>query len=773
MKKLKKILLIFTAVVMVLVISGIVYIKIKYPPEKVKIILVAKMSEFLRREIEIKNVSVGFTGLKVEGLRISEKPTFKEGSFVEAKQFLIKPNLAAILKKEISINKIILVAPIINITRYKDNSFNFSDLIVAQSTSSVKKEKPEKSMSAKMDGLPFAFVISKLAISSGDIKFTDKTLQNMSTELKNINVSLSGISLVKPFSVDVSMEILQKNINGFVSLKSSVDIKGQKLKIKEAIVLLNGAGLKISGDVEKFMEPDNISFNVKIRDEKLQIEKLISVFPHPADLVVSGSPVVDFDISGTVSKILLKGKIDIKNVDVSFESVFNKPKSINAFLSADILIENLDTVKINDVSVGLDTLKIGVSGKIAGISKNKIQPDIKIVLEKFDLKTLAQIIPMTRDFGLSGMVSSDVKIVGDLKLLAVSGKLGVENVQSLQKDMTAKISKTDFAYTVKIVDLKKGEIGFNLDGGNIEIKMPPSGKPAALQTAQSPSLPPAKKQSIKAGIPPDFSLTGEIKVKNVVFNGYKISDCFAKLNLLNAIFTIKPFSMSMCNGTIAGALSADFSQMSLEKIKFSFDGTVKNYDLHELMVETGLKLKGQMWGIADANMKISGVGTDMSGLNGNGSAQIKNVKVDGGNYLKAFSVAIVLLAHVPEIKNASFKTITSKINIVNGRVDLSNTKTEGGDQLDAYCSGNVNLVTLTQDIKGDIKFTKAYSVGDLAKYTADEEGRVTFPFTITGTFDNPKVSLDKGKMLKTAAQNETKRILMKEGEKLLKGLFGR
>ncbi|MDO8734857.1 MAG: AsmA family protein, partial [Elusimicrobiota bacterium] len=246
MKKLKKFLLIFVAVVMVLVISGIVYVKIKYPPEKVKIILIAKMSEFLRREIEIKNVSVGFTGLKVEGLRISEKPTFKEGSFVEAKQFLIKPNLAAILKKEISINKIILVAPKINITRYKDNSFNFSDLIVAQSTTPAKKEKTEKSEPV---GLPFAFIISKLAISSGDIKFTDKTPQNLSTEIKNINISLSGISLIKPFFVDISMEILQKNINGFVSLKSSVDMKDQKLKIKEAIVRLPDAGLKISGDI--------------------------------------------------------------------------------------------------------------------------------------------------------------------------------------------------------------------------------------------------------------------------------------------------------------------------------------------------------------------------------------------------------------------------------------------------------------------------------------------------------------------------------------------
>ncbi|HAX61350.1 MAG TPA: hypothetical protein DCX95_02150 [Elusimicrobia bacterium] len=771
MKKLKKILLVFVAVVIVAAISGIIYIKIKYPPEKVKEILIAKMSEFLHREIEIKNVSIGFTGLKAEGLRISEKPTFKAGSFVEAKQFVIKPNLAALLKKEISINKIILVAPKINITRYKDNSFNFSDLIVVQSTVPAKKEK------SKSADLPFAFVISKLAITDGNIKFTDKTPQNMSTELKNINVTLSGISLVKPFSVDVSLEILQKNINGFVSLKSSVDMKVQKLKIKEAIMLLNGAGLKISGDIEKFMESEKLSFAIKIKDEKLMAEKLISLFPIPKDLTISGSPTVDFDIVGTVAKINLKGKIDIKNMDVTYGSAFSKPKNTEAFLSADILVENLDTVKISDVSVGLDTLKIGTSGKIAGISKNKIQPDMKIVLEKFDLKTLVGLSPLAKDFGLSGMAFSDVKIAGDLKTLLVQGKFIVENVQSLQKDISAKISKIAFDYTAKITDLsakggsasggKKGEISFTVDGGTIEIKTPE--KPDAIQTAQSPARPPAKKQSVPVGIPPDFSLNGEIKVKNIFFNGYKISDTFAKVNLLNAVFTVKPFSMLMCNGTIAGAVSADFSQMSPEKIKFSFDGTVKNYDLHELLLETGLKLKGQMRGIADANMKISGVGTDMSGLNGSGSAQIKNVKISGVKILDQLSV----VAMMPQLKETSFKTVTSKVNITNGRLDLSNSRTDGGDKLDASFSGNANLITQTQDIKGDIKFTREYSGGDLAKYTADSEGRVTVPFTIKGKFDDPKVSLDWNKLAKTAAKKEAERMIMKEGEKLLKGLFSR
>ncbi|MDH5174270.1 MAG: hypothetical protein OEW43_03305, partial [Elusimicrobiota bacterium] len=95
----------------------------------------------------------------------------------------------------------------------------------------------------------------------------------------------------------------------------------------------------------------------------------------------------------------------------------------------------------------------------------------------------------------------------------------------------------------------------------------------------------------------------------------------------------------------------------------------------------------------------------------------------------------------------------------------------GGDKMDAYCSGNADLVKKTQDIKGDIKFAKQYSGGDFAKYAGDAEGRVTVPFKIAGTFEDPKVNLDWGKLTKKAAEKAAEDVLKKEIEKGLKKLF--
>jgi len=235
------------------------------------------------------------------------------------------------------------------------------------------------------------------------------------------------------------------------------------------------------------------------------------------------------------------------------------------------------------------------------------------------------------------------------------------------------------------------------------------------------------------------------------------------------MLNIKPFSMKMCNGNISGSIFADLTDLDPSRLKFDFATDVKNYDIHELLLETGKDFKAQVWGTAEGKVRISGTGSNMTGLNGNGSLSVKNMKINNVKILDRLAAA----AGMPQLKETSFGLVNGGFNIINGSMNLTDTKTINGDKLDAYLSGNVNLVNQTQDIKGDIKFTQEYSGGSLAKYTADNEGRVTVPFYVKGSFEDPKVNLDWNKIAKTAAKKEAQRVLIKEGEKLLKGLFNK
>ncbi|MDD5686740.1 MAG: AsmA family protein [Elusimicrobia bacterium] len=817
MKKFKKFLLIFVVCVIVVLVGGVIALRIAYPPAKVKGILITKMSEFLHREVEIKDVSIGFGGLDVEGFRISEKPAFKQGVFVEAGKFIIRPDLFALLQGKISISKIILDEPKINIIRNKDNSFNFSDLMTkttdVNSTRSlpangsvegevhkVKETKVEKK-SATAE-LPIAFIVSKLSLSNGTVKFTDRSAQDMSVELKNINLSLSGISLVSPFLVDMSVDVLQKKVNASLSFNFSgvVNMKQQNLKIKQAVVKINDAGIKVSGNVDKFMDPDKLTFAVNVKGEKFALEKITKIAPLPKELSITGEPNINVDVSGNMNKIQVKGGIDMKKVSIAFGDMFSKPKDAEMSLMTDIVFENMDVLKINNVSVALGAVKNSLSGKVTGFKKNQIAMDLNVLLEKFDLKTLVQIIPMMKDFGVSGLVDGNVLVSGDLKILSISGKVNIQDIQSIKKDLTAKVSKGNLDFSARISNLKK-DISFTLSGDTIDIKMPEQPKQAAAQSGKGaksqPSSSVTKDQgqgtsqpaelrsaatnqpssggqsqsvaSAKVGVPKDISITGDLKLKKFIFQNFQITDCSAKVSLLNAELNIRPFYMAMCKGSISGSIYADLSDLEPTRLKFNFATDVSNYDLHELVLESGVQIKAQFWGVAEGKVKISGTGSNMTGLNGNGSLVIKNVKVNNSKILDQLAA----VSQMPQVKETSFKSATGGFNIKSGIIEITNTKTDGGDKLDAYLSGNVNLVALRQDIGGKVKFTKEYSRGDMAKYTADVEGRVTVPFTVKGTFDDPKVTLDWNSIAKTAIQNQGKEILMKEGAKLLKGLFGK
>jgi len=771
MKKFKKIILIFILLLLFIFVGGTVALRIAFPPAKVKAILIEKMSDALHRQVEIESISIGLRGLKVKSFKVSEKPSFEKGTFVEAGQFLIKPNLLALLKKQISISEVTLISPKINIIRRADGSFNFSDLMVKKVTEAKKEEKVEKIPPAKVKPIPFSFLVSKVSISGGDVNFIDRTPQKLSADLKNIDLSVYGISLVSPFFVEGSFDVEKEKLKGSLAFKGSINIKEERIKIKESLVTIAGAGIGATGSIEKFMEPDKLSFAVNIKSERFALEKLSKIFPFRGNLLMAGEPDINADVSGNLKRIEIRGNIGLRKVEVLFKDLFHKPSGIEGGMGIDIVLEDNNILKLNSISIALGGMKASASGKVAGL-KGEMALNLKVALEKSDMKSLQELVPLAKDYGLAGMVGGETEISGGLKSINISGKIGVENITSIQKEMTVKLDRSHFNYSGNILDFKKPKVNFDLDIGTVEVKMvekpkePKEGKPTPKEVKQE-SLTVAEKPSPKAAIPADIALSGKIKLNRLTFQNYQVSDCSAKLDLAKSMLNLELLSLSAYNGSVKGNLLADLTDSSLESLKFNLDGDIKNIDIHQVMQSMGLELKGQFYALASGQMKVSGRGKDFSKLNGSGLAEIKNVKITGIKILDKIASA----ANIPELKETSFKSASGTLTIENGKVYLANVKTDGGDKLDAYCSGNVDLVKKTQDIKGDIKFTKEYSGGDLAKYAGDAEGRVTVPFKIAGTFEDPKVNLDWGKLASKAAEKAAEDVLKKEIEKGLKKLF--
>jgi hypothetical protein len=472
-----------------------------------------------------------------------------------------------------------------------------------------------------------------------------------------------------------------------------------------------------------------------------------------------------------LKRIKIKGNIGIRKVEALFRDSFHKPSGIEGGMGVDIVLEDNNILKLNSISIALGEIKASGSGKVEGLKEER-RLNLKVSLEKFDMKSLHGLVPVARGYGLSGMVAGETKISGVPKSLNISGKIGVENVESVQEQMSVKLDRSNLEYSGNVLNFKKPNVDFNLDVGTVEVKAvekpkkPKEGKPGAKETKKEP---PAVKEkpSPKIGIPPDATVSGKLKLKKLIFQNYQISDCSATLDVAKSMLSLKLLSLSAYDGIMKGSLSADLRDTSLEQLKFGLDSDIKNIDMHKVIQSTGRKLKGEFYAIASGNLKLSGRGKDFSKLNGGGLVEIKDVKIKGIKILDRIASA----AKIPELKETNFKSARGNLTIKEGSVYLAEVKTEGGDKLDAYCSGNADLVKKTQDIKGDIKFAKQYSGGDFAKYAGDAEGRVTVPFKIAGTFEDPKVNLDWGKLTKKAAEKAAEDVLKKEIEKGLKKLF--
>ncbi|MDH5174177.1 MAG: AsmA family protein, partial [Elusimicrobiota bacterium] len=617
MKKLKKILLILFIIFLFVFVGGTIALRIAFPPAKVKAMLIARMSEVLRRQVEMESISVGLRGLRVKDFKISEKPSFDKGTFVEAGQFQIRPKLLPLLKKQISISEVTLISPKINVIRNVDGSFNFGDLMVKKLTEAKKEEKGPP---AKVKPIAFSFLVSKVSISGGEVKFVDRTPQKLSADLKNIDLSVYGISLVSPFFVEASFDVAKEKLEGSLAFKGSVDIKEENIKIKEASVSMAGAGIIATGSVEKFMEPDKLSFAVNIKGEDFALEKLSQTFSFPKDFIISGEPDIKADVSGNLKRIKIKGNVGIKKVEVLFRDSFRKPSGIEGGMGIDIVLEDNNILKLNSISIALGEIKASGSGKVEGLKEEK-RLNLKVSLERFDMKSLHELVPLAKNYGLFGKVAGETKISGVPKSIDISGRIGVENVESVQEQMSVKLDRSNLEYSGNVLNFKKPKIDFNLDVGTVEVKVaeepkkPKEGKPGAKETKKEP--PAVKgKPSPKIGIPPDATVSGKLKLKKLIFQNYQISDCSATLDVAKSMLSLKLLSLSAYDGSMKGSLSADLGDTSLEQLKFGLDSDIKNIDMHKVIQSTGRKLKGEFYAIASGNLKLSGRGKDFSKLNG-------------------------------------------------------------------------------------------------------------------------------------------------------------
>lgn len=369
---------IFVGLILLLLVAAAIIIPIKYPPEKIKAMLVDELSTATKRKVSVGTVHFSLlSGFEITDLAIPNRPGWDPRPMVSAKDISISYHLLPLLWGEVSLGEIKFNQPDILVERRGMNQFNFSDMYADASPAAstpVTESKPKASAkpkgktkgkkkgkrqallpkpaeepvafslfaspawadtapvaSAKSSKSSMAFSIDTVSIVHGKMIYLDETdSPQLESDLNDLNVKAKNISTTggkTTFSIDTpvtySKTPYQLSVNGgFRYFLSSQSLK--ELMVKGTI---NDQGFQVSGEAQSLA--DNFSPNMD-GEASLNTLKFAGLIPKnlysmPDGLSLTGPAKVDFHLAGTKKTGLeLSGTADGTELVIQYKDMFVK-----------------------------------------------------------------------------------------------------------------------------------------------------------------------------------------------------------------------------------------------------------------------------------------------------------------------------------------------------------------------------------------------------------------------------------------------------------------
>ena len=497
-KSLKWVGIVIGALVVVLVIAAVA-LPYFLPLDKIKDLAAEKASEAIHRQVKIGGVSFNiFTGIELKDLSVSNRPGFSKEPFLSAGKIELKYDLWKLLSGTVAIDKVVLVKPEILVEMRSDGTSNYSDLVGVKKPAAPKK--PEAKPLKKKEAV--SIMVSKFAIINGKLTLNQS---GKITQLKDLNINISGISLVtkKPIHLYVSVLGVYEGKPVPISVGGSIMLDMNKSSAKVSGFDITAAGEKITLDAEvlAFDKAPRIKLNVS--SNKIDTDKFMAVLSGKGAKKpkVKPKPAPYGQQTANINKSLKSIPANIKlDVTVALHNILFKEMKLDsvalkANLSNKVLNMELSELKAYKGNVKASiTADLNVSG--IGYSVNSLAgtgfdatPASNDVIESFltnlpDYGDLKNKVHGTLSFNLSlngrGVETPDIiaNAKGNGSFLLASGKLSKLKtlsavgekigLKTLQEDIEIMEFKSNFSIANKVVTISKLALN-NGDKGDIKL----------------------------------------------------------------------------------------------------------------------------------------------------------------------------------------------------------------------------------------------------------------------------------------------------------------
>lgn len=516
------------------------------------------------------------------------------------------------------------------------------------------------------------------------------------------------------------------------------------------------------------------NLNLRVKDLSLSRKTAVEIsglFESSAEKVfnITGPFVVSLNADPRVEGGEFKGlaadlDANFDDIEIQAASAFHKKKGMDARVKGAIEFTK-DQLTISKFTAKFFNAEIAVSGKVSGIQAEPTL-DLAVKSNAISLAPWNELIPMLKDYSLSGTASLDAKASGALAKIQYTADLAVKDLKAKSpmlkaepvvnltvKIVTDKVERmlatmkapgndltidgSVVSFTQPKIDLKATSSGMDLDQ---LVKFPPLGAEAPAPKAAAAGggsggaggkaaaedldalLNPLRKNDIAKAM----TLVASVNLKFLQFYGVKLTDLNTKLSMRNLAASIDSATVKLWDGTVA--MKAQTAMLP-KTPTYNFSSTVAGVDMQKAVTSQFQLFKNTILG--KVNFKIDGSGASYNpesakrNMNAKGSMKVTEATFQSIDVAKMASEAVnkaleKLGDKIPAAKGKSIKGlpersskyeyIASDFSIAGGHFIAPNFTAKAMKDQGFDLKGSTDVGLIDQELKADWEIIDTYNL---------------------------------------------------------------
>lgn len=768
MKSWRKPFLIIVAALALLMVAFIVLANVLITPERVRGTLLPLAEESLMRKLEIGDVKVSlFSGIEIHGLTVYEQDG--RDIFLSTELVRLKYQLLPLLMMKVVVDEVRLEKPAIRVVRYKDGTYNFTDL------KSVDDDKPEQTTTSPAarttdDQYRSAIdlMVSNVLLQDGHLVFLDHVLNDQAPyryEMSSLQIAAKGASFTGqiPLSIQCQVNGSQLSLDGYVNL---------------------------------------VPFEVDLAVE-LQTLDVVAFKPYLQDVVPGKLESLKLNLTSSLAvsfdKVSLQGSLSLGDLYLLLDALPEVPlKDATLNVDYDLLYSfNREDLQINHLGFDYNGIKLDTTGVI---SRPISEPELALTLTSpgVQIRSAIDAVPhgLVGDVGSldpAGKVSFEATLAGRLdeslgllksasvdlenvqatvsgKRPAFSGKLLFTGEQMSSEGMQVRLGDNNADIDIKASNLFSTPIIARIDISSDRFLLEPLLAGSAGVAVTSNQNDAGEGDSSVEDLGPfdlPLNVTGTISVDETLWKGLVANELFAQYSLKENVFNLNRLDAKLAGGTISSKGRAD---LNLKGLDYAFDMSLAKVQTEPVVTALIPKSENSLSGAMDMTFAFDGQGTRWQSVSRSLSGHGKLLIEDGRFVSPPFFNALSAFLPLPDQEELKFDDFSGQFKFVEGKFQLDSQITSNIMKL--FPKGTVGLdgsLDLTLDTRLSPEMSaKLDQKGEVVSYLADDDGWTRVPLLLTGDYSSPNFGLDP-KGVKAQATKTITNELGRQMEKLIKG----